>query len=314
MRVPGPKSHQLDVINIQSETAAYGMSPWVHFLPDVLRPIPVVTTFHDLLVPYLFPKAGILRSWIVMRLARASAGVVATNQEDYSRLQTLTNSELIPIGSNITPSLPEDFDRDKYRAMADANEQDTLLAHFGFVNHSKGLETLLRATSLLRAERFPAKIVMIGGRTGSSDPSNAAYTEELERLIDKLDLINHIHWTGFIDDDQISAYFAAADMVVLPFRDGASYRRGSLMAAIQHGCKIITTQPAVRVDTFSHGENMLLFLSGDIELLMTLIRQVANGEHPDLGEGALELAKRFDWNLITDQYVSLFEQVLEPAR
>ena len=45
-------------MNIQYQTAAYGMSPFIHFLPDALRPIPVVTTFHDLRFPYLFPKAG----------------------------------------------------------------------------------------------------------------------------------------------------------------------------------------------------------------------------------------------------------------
>jgi glycosyltransferase involved in cell wall biosynthesis len=68
------RSVQPDVVSLQFETAAYGMSPWIHFLPDVLRGVPVVTTFHDLLFPYLFPKAGRLRDWIVMRLARASAG------------------------------------------------------------------------------------------------------------------------------------------------------------------------------------------------------------------------------------------------
>ncbi|MFW5748744.1 MAG: glycosyltransferase, partial [Chloroflexota bacterium] len=69
------KEHQLDIVNLQFETAAFGMSPWVHFLPGILRPYPLVTTFHDLLVPYLFPKAGPLRPAIVRRLARRSAGV-----------------------------------------------------------------------------------------------------------------------------------------------------------------------------------------------------------------------------------------------
>jgi hypothetical protein len=71
------REQQLDVVNVQYQTAAYGMSPFIHYLPDVLRPIPVVTTFHDLLYPYLFPKAGRLRDQIVMRLARAPARPVA---------------------------------------------------------------------------------------------------------------------------------------------------------------------------------------------------------------------------------------------
>src|SRR5688572_30093141 len=63
-----------DIINLQFQTAAYGMSPFIHFLPDMIRSVPVVTTFHDLRHPYLFPKAAPLRDWIVMRLARASDG------------------------------------------------------------------------------------------------------------------------------------------------------------------------------------------------------------------------------------------------
>lgn len=55
------EQHRLDLVNIQFQTAAFSMSPWIHFLPDQLRRIPVVTTFHDLRVPYLFPKAGKLR-------------------------------------------------------------------------------------------------------------------------------------------------------------------------------------------------------------------------------------------------------------
>lgn len=303
--------HQLDVVNIQFETAAFGMSPWVHFLPDALRDLPVVTTFHDLLVPYLFPKAGSLRRWIVMRLARASSGVIATNHEDFARVNHLPNAALIPIGSNVQPALPDGYNRADWRERAGASVDDVLLAHFGFVNHSKGLETLLRAVSLLHEDGFPAKIVMIGGRTGTSDPTNAAYAAEIDGLIDTLNLSDHIHWTGFVDDPQVSAYLDAADAVVLPFRDGASYRRGSLMAAIEHGCAIITTRPAVDVPAFQQGENMLLFPAGDIEALMTLIRELAAGAHPDLKAGALVLASHFDWNHIARDCVRLFEQAQE---
>ncbi|MCA9909634.1 MAG: glycosyltransferase, partial [Anaerolineae bacterium] len=57
------REHRLELVSLQYQTAAYAMSPWIHFLPDILRPLPVVTTFHDLRYPYLFPKAGVLRTW-----------------------------------------------------------------------------------------------------------------------------------------------------------------------------------------------------------------------------------------------------------
>ena len=79
---------QLDILNLQFQTAAFDMSPVVHFLPSALDQ-PFVTTFHDLRHPYLFPKAGPLRDWIVMQLAECSDGVIATNDEDAASLSHL---------------------------------------------------------------------------------------------------------------------------------------------------------------------------------------------------------------------------------
>ena len=45
--------------------------------------------------------------------------------------------------------------------------------------------------------------------------------------------------------------------MVLPFEDGASYRRSSLIAAIHQGCAILTTEPAHEIETFAHGRNLL---------------------------------------------------------
>ena len=49
--------------------------------------VPVVVTFHDLRVPYLFPKAGRLRPAAVTHLARAAAGVIATDPADEAELK-----------------------------------------------------------------------------------------------------------------------------------------------------------------------------------------------------------------------------------
>jgi glycosyltransferase involved in cell wall biosynthesis len=304
------RSVRLDVVSLQFETAAYGMSPWVHFLPEVLRGLPVVTTFHDLLFPYLFPKAGPLRDWIVMRLARASAGVIATNHEDLSRLAHLTHAKLIPIGSNISTP-PPDFDRERWRMQAGVSDGDLLLVYFGFINRSKGMDTLLQALAQLRADHVSARMVIIGGRAGSSDPSNIAYANEIDTLIQRLELEPYIHRTGFVDDEAVSGYLLAGDVVALPFRDGASYRRGSLMAAIQHGCAIVTTRPTVDIPTFQHGKNMLFVLPDDVPALVDGLRLAleAYDLRATLRHGALELAGCFEWDLIAAQCAEFFHDV-----
>lgn len=306
-------ARQIDVLNVQYQTAAYQMSPWVHFIPNLIHTAPVITTFHDLLPPYLFPKAGRLRQQIVFHLARASAAVVATNPEDFQRVQHLPGAELIPIGSNILTEPPSDFDRVAWRQQAGATDDDFLIGHFGFVNRSKGLELLLDALHAQRGRGLPWKLVMIGGRTGTSDPTNAAYVSEIDVYIDRLNLTPIVHWTGFVDDAEVSAYLKAVDVVVLPYRDGASYRRGSLMAAIQHGCAIITTQPQAPTPTFEDGRNMLLVPRSDSAAIMLGERMVQTYQSPELRDklrqGAAQLKHEFDWSQIARDIVALSERI-----
>ncbi len=102
------RQQKLDVLNIQYEPVAYGMRVGVNFLPSrtVRRFIkaPIVTTYHDLLMPYLFPKAGPLRWKVVEYLGRRSDATIVTNEEDRARLSNLqfptADLHLIPIGSN----------------------------------------------------------------------------------------------------------------------------------------------------------------------------------------------------------------------
>lgn len=306
------EAKHLNIVNLQFQTAAYGMSPWVHFLPQIIRHIPVVTTFHDLRFPYLFPKAGPLRDWVVMHLARTSDGVIVTNHEDLERLKSLPNKKLIPIGSNILAPLPENFDASHWRRSAGSQANDFLIAYFGLVNHSKGLHVLLQSIADLRAQNIPARMVIIGGSAGSSDPTNAAYKREIDAQIEKIGLRSFVHETGFISDEAVGAFLASSDITALPFLDGASYRRGSLMAAIHYGCAIVSTQAVVEIPAFKNGENMRLVASGDSDALTQALSELYYSPElrQTLKQGATTLAKQFQWDSIAHETVAFFDQAV----
>jgi glycosyltransferase involved in cell wall biosynthesis len=302
------KQHQIEIVNLQFQTAAYQMSPVIHFLPNFIAK-PFITTFHDLRFPYLFPKAGKLRNWIVMHLASTSDGIVVTDHEDYERVRQLSCVEVIPIGSNILADVSSDFDRLAWGKKAGASNGDFLLAYFGFINHSKGVDTLLQAIAQLNQPHI--KLVLIGGRTGTADPTNAAYADMIDTIIRELNLSDKITWTGFVDDAEVSAYLRAADAVVLPFRDGASYRRGSLMAAIQHECAIITTHPTHSDSPFTTA-NMMIVPPNDPTALANAIQTLATNSElcHQLRLGVAQLKELFDWQVIASAYEALFERVM----
>lgn len=307
---------QLDIVNLHYQTAAYQMSPFIHFMPDLVRAAPVITTFHDLRFPYLFPKAGRLRDWIVRRLAWASAGVIATNHEDLTQLREHPQHTLIPIGSSVHTALPDAYDRDQWRERLGVSSADFVIAHFGFINHSKGVNILLAAVNALVKAGYAFHLLMIGGRAGASDPTNQTYADQLDQWIAGSGLADRVHWTGYVEDSVASAYFAAADVIALPFLDGASYRRSSLMAAIAHEMAIVTTKPNVSIPSFRNGDNLMWIAPNNIPALAAALQVLYR--HADLRtqlrHGAAQLKTTFAWGPIATANVAFFKQVIEAQR
>ncbi len=295
----------LDIVNLQYQTAAYDMSPYIHFLPSLIG-APLVSTFHDLRHPYLFPKAGPIRDWIVLRLARSSAGVITSNQEDDSRLSRLAKRRIIPIGSSI-PRANQNNSPNPWRKPADANA--FVLGFFGFVKAVKGIECLIEALASLRAAGHNLRLLFIGARRNQVDADDeAAYLTALDKRIRQLGLADAISWTGFLPQREVAASFSAVDLMALPFSDGASYRRSSLIAAIHCGCAILTTEPAVKVDRFRHGENLWLVPPGSAEALHDAILRLMKDRQQlkRLRAGAAQLSRHFDWDVIARETIAFY--------
>lgn len=310
----------LEILNVQYQAAAYGMHPAINVAPRERARPAVVVTFHDLKVPYLFPKAGPLRQWAVWMLARRADGVIVTNREDELRVSNLkppvSSLTRIPIGSNIAPSPPVGYQRDAERARWRIGPDDLLLGYFGFLNESKGSEELIEALGLLVKQGLPAHLLMIGGRVGSSDPTNRAFAARVEQLIANLGLSERVHWTGYASSEQVSAALLATDLCVLPYRDGVSWRRGTLLACLAHGRAIVTTQPAVPLPEVRNGGNMLLVEPQQpLELARAASRLAADPRlRARLEAEAETLAAEFTWEQIARRTAALFGSLIASRR
>jgi glycosyltransferase involved in cell wall biosynthesis len=311
------RTYQLEVVNLQYEPAAYRMSAVVNLLPDLLSkpPFRFVTTFHDLLVPYLFPLAGPLRYRAVRHLAGRSDAVIVTNRADGIKLKAElpfdhTLAE-IPIGSNIPVALPADYDRAAWRSRLGCSPSAFVIGYFGFMNATKGLEILLRAFATLLQSGLDTYLLLIGGRTGSSDSANTATADRIDSLIDALQIADHVCFTGFVTSEAVSAHLTASDVIALPYNDGVSYRRGSFMAALAHGCAIVTTTPEIALPEL---DNVVELVSPESpDALYTAIKALA--ENPNrctiLGSQAKALAARFSWASIAERTLTLYQESLK---
>lgn len=331
--------HRPDVLHIQYQAAAYDLGGWVNWLPWWLRwrktRPRIVVTFHDLRVPYLLPKAGPLRWRSVLALARHSDAVIVTNLEDEQTLRKALgirgseNQEIglsssttpdlppracltrIPLGSNVDPRLPPDYNRDDWRAKIGIGKHTLLLAYFGFLNESKGGEDLILALEHLVRQGYDANLLMIGGQVGDADPTNRAYADRVRSLVQRCGLEECVHWTGYTSLEEVSANLLASDVVVMPYYDGVSFRRTTFIAALCHGRPVVTTNPTVPLVELQDGRNVLLVPPRDVDRLAQAVARLADDAdlRARLSAEAESLGTRFDWSTVSQRTFDLYRSL-----
>lgn len=315
------RARAFDLVHLQYQAAAFDLGIAAPLLADWLRlrgGPPLVTTFHDLRVPYLFPKAGVLRERSVRRLALRSHTVITTNVEDEARLRDWGVCDLvrIPLGNNIPATLPDGFERKLWREQWEVRSNEWLLVHFGLINRSKGVPTLLRAQNRLLTAGLPVKVMFVGERVGASDPTNTEHLQEIEQLIEELNLGNGwTLWTGHVPAQEIAAALAASDVVVLPYTDGASLRRTTLITALAHGCAVVTTEPKAEISLLRANHNVAFARAGapgDVARRVNLLLRREDMRRR-LARGAAELSSTFDWEQVVVKHRDVYASVVRPS-
>lgn len=188
---------------------------------------------------------------------------------------------------------------------------DTLVAYFGLLSRSKGVDVLLNALHLLHHERDPSTryvLLIIGG--AATTPQDRAYADEITAQIERLGLSHLVTITGHVDEASVSAHLLAADCVVLPFRGGASFRSGSLLAALTHGLPVVTTRGAST--TLTDGENVLLVPPEDSVTLADALQRLAQDRalRARLAAGATALGASVQWAEIAQEHVRRYQAAL----
>ena len=112
-----------------------------------------------------------------------------------------------------------------------------------------------------------------------------------------------------ISPGQFCAHFYASDLTALPYMDGVSLRRGTLMAALAHGRTIVTTHPQTTAPE----------LDGVVETAAPndpddLAESILTVWHdPDyrrvLEQAAQEAAQHFTWTRIAERTIEFFESI-----
>lgn len=301
-----------DVIHLHYQAGAFARPGELLVLARALnapgRTSRLVVTFHDLLQPYLFPKAGPLRRRVVRGLARSAHAAIYVDELD--RRQAVAhgygeaNSRWIPAGPTIEPSA-DTGSRSAARDCLGLEANDFIVGFFGFRQRSKGIGVLadaLRRPELGDPRTLLALIGAASPETSSrrSEPPVPASTFAGVRLVD----------TGEQPPERISRWLVACDVIALPFIDGLSARRGSYMNAVAHGVPVVSTPPPSEGMVDVGADESAFTPSGDAGALAAELAAIRDdpARRRQLAHGSQAIASRHTWFEIARRTLAAYDR------
>lgn len=192
---------------------------------------------------------------------------------------------------------------------------DANILFVGRIEPLKGVDTLLRAMSILR-ERHPAQLkgtclAIIGG-----DPWNEDRDSEMARLQElraELNIHNLVTFLGARDQEILPHYYAGAEMVVMP----SHYESFGMVAleAMAMGTPVIASEVGGLAHLVQHGVNGFHVPSSDPEALAARILELLtdNELRERLGHQARQYTQRYHWSAIVEQMFDVYQEVLPAA-
>jgi len=248
-----------DVVHIQYPTLGYmGNSLALHF-PLILRMlgIPCVQTWHE---STLFHSHEYRLTYGLNALISVRKGVreALTQRTREAIADTpffwIPNASLLP-GVTLTEA------RQKVIRQRYVLEGELLLVYYGFVAPLKGLESLLEVT----ARMANVRLVLACDLNPADD-----YQQSLLDKIGESGIASRVVRAGFMPDTELAETMAAADAVVLPFRDGGGYWNTSIDGAIAQGVFVLTT--SVEKQGYEADTNVFCVRPGDVDGMVAALK------------------------------------------
>ncbi len=232
-----------DVLHVQAPTAAYAgrlhltmpLLPWAG--RRLWHSTRLVVTQHDLAIGH---RSMQCKHHLLLRSADA---ITVSNDRDFQAIarlspKTLSRTHRAPLGSLFDSPALDPKERHSIRQSLGIEPEDLLIAYFGFLIPSRKIETIIESARILSDQQKNIHFLFMGG-TG---PGSHSYVEHCKRLAEKHDLTRQIHWTGYLPNHEIETNLAVSDLFVSAIERGADFRNSTLIAAMNAGLPILTTQ------------------------------------------------------------------------
>jgi glycosyltransferase involved in cell wall biosynthesis len=292
--------HRLDAIHDPN-----GIAP-LHASPVRARRI---VTIHDAFA-YVSPEThNWLDNWryhhqlpSAARQADAVISVSECSRQDLIRHLGLANEQVHVIAEGVSPRFKPIADGIERQAVLDRYSiRQPYLLYVGGINARKNIARLFAAYAQLR-ERRPNLTLVLGGK-------RQWQTGEIDAALRELDLGDHVHFTGYVDDADLPALYSGAEAFVFP----SLYEGFGLppLEAMACGTPVVTSNVSSLPEVV--GEAALTVDPRDVDMLAATIERALSDAmlRANLRRRGIERAAQFTWRRAARDTLALYEHVLQ---
>ncbi len=177
---------------------------------------------------------------------------------------------------------------------------EKILLFFGFIREYKGLKHLLTALPDIVARVPDCKLYVVGDFGGNR--------EKYEELLQAPAVRDHIIVVdGYVPDKEIEPYFAACDLVVLPYESAT--QSGIVQIAYGFEKPVVTTDVGGLPEVVLDGKTGYVVPPKDPQqLAQAIVRFFEEGKAQAFEENVRAEAYRYDWDRMTETIERLTKQ------
>lgn len=273
-------------------------SPCYMLLSSVLRKIPKLFVCHNVFPHERFP----MDRFLTKRVLKKGAGFITHSKMDADDLKSIVSRPNYE--TTVLPTFNafkiKDMSRDEARSTLRIPDDRKILLFFGFVREYKGLKHIINA--MPEIVRHDSSIqLMIVGEFGSDKT-------DYMNLIEKSGVSSSITVVdGYIPDKEIEKYFAACDLVVLPYESAT--QSGIVQIAYSFEKPVIATEVGGLPEVVIDGKTGYIVPPKNPKALgEAVLRFFTDGKAAEFGDNVRAEAYRYSWDRMNEVVKRLSEK------
>jgi glycosyltransferase involved in cell wall biosynthesis len=272
-------------------------APCYYLLCKFLKKIPVLFTCHNVFPHERFPLDRFLCKMV---LKQGNYYIVQSHSDEKDLLSMKADAEYI-----VTPHPTynafkmQGMSREDARKLLNVGQETPMLLFFGFVRAYKGLIYLLDAMKEITQRITDIQLWVVG----DFGEDREEYLEQIEHngLKDYITLVE-----GYIPDREVEKYFAAADLVVLPYTSATQ----SGIAQIAYGFEtpVVVTDVGGLPDVVTDRQTGYVVPSRNAHAIADSVVRFFNEDRDiDWAHNIREHAAEFSWETMVTRIEKLLD-------